>query len=155
MLVFLVGCASEYSGFREIKIPDESIGTVMLPDNWNFITDNGWLYIEDSETGDIIAFQHSRGLHYWIASEEYDEREFNPSYEYEKIGVIDYITGNSNLSNCSLGEYIIDVENIQLYEIYFTSGQDYHYSIFFVFISDEIDLKILEKISKSYDSNIE
>ncbi|MDD4070525.1 MAG: hypothetical protein PHF05_08790 [Candidatus Izemoplasmatales bacterium] len=148
----LLGCSSKYEGYQEVKIPDEMLGTIMMPNNWQFEVINEWIYIMDNDTGSIIAFQYYKGLYYWVGTEEHNELIFNPQYDgYEKLSVVKDLTGNSNLSNCNLFEFNIDGENSEILGLYFTSNIDFHYSIEFIFIALEINQKILINIADSYN----
>jgi hypothetical protein len=61
-----------------VKIPDEMLGTIMMPNNWQFEVVNEWIYILDNDTGSIIAFQYYKGLYCWLGTEEHNELIFNP-----------------------------------------------------------------------------
>ncbi len=155
MLLLLIGCASKYEGYQEVKIPDENIGSVMIPNNWEFVTEAGWIYIVDSNTNDILAFEYARGNYYWVGTQNYDERQFNPLYvDYLQKETVQDLTGNSNLSNCYILEFEIDGNTKDLLSLVFTSFDDSRYSIKFIFDSSEIDQTILINIADSYDSEI-
>ncbi|XMB72169.1 hypothetical protein RJI07_08680 [Mycoplasmatota bacterium WC30] len=151
----MLSCKSKYDGYYEVKIPDENLGTVTLPSNWYFDVDDEWIYVKDIDTKELIAFEYYKGYYYWLGNELFDELQFNPKYDYYiEIELIDYITGNSNLSNCNLYEFDISGENSNVLGIYFTSVEDPDYSIEFLFVDSDFNQEILINITKSYDAEI-
>lgn len=156
VLVTLVGCRQDMTGFHEVKIPDEMLGRVWLPDDWNIITTDSWMYIVSSETGEVLAFQYSKRDAYWVDSQKFLLYEVNPNFsDYVELEVIDHLTGNSNLSNCAITEFLVDEEKMELLDIYFMSGINTLYVVHFVVLSGKIDQTDLIKVSKSYDRRIE
>lgn len=81
----------DYDGFIRYDIPDELVGTVMLPEEWEIvIDDDGWIQIMDTSTEEVIAEEIQRC---WYSREKnYDEN--NP--KYSEIFPLEYVWGTSH-----------------------------------------------------------
>ena len=75
LILYLSGCGlgighdGDYEGFYSTKIPTDSTlrGTIKIPNEWEFITEDGVIQLIDKETKEVIAEQIVQG-HFEIIS---------------------------------------------------------------------------------------
>ena len=74
LLFTLGGC--RYKGYYETKIPTDSTlrGTIKIPNEWEFITEDGVIQLIDKETKEVIAEQIVQG-HFELISNIYGKDE--------------------------------------------------------------------------------
>lgn len=149
LIICITGCTniSQYEGFKQVKIPDDRIGTAYIPNNWEFYKNNECLYIRDINSQEIVAIEYmkSDGI-----------SEINPNIqEYTEIVKLKDLTGNSNKSNCYLFRYEVNGETLDLIRLSFASTTDESETrvILFVFLDQNMDEDIIIKISKSYNAS--
>jgi hypothetical protein len=149
LLILLTGCVNskQYEGYIQVKIPDNRIGTVYIPEEWAFYEEDNWIYIKDINSSEIIAIEY-------IKSE--GVQELNPYVaEYTEILKLRDLTGNSNNSNCYVFRYEVNGESLDLIRLSFASlaDEDVTRVILFVFLDPNINEDIIIKISKSYNAS--
>ena len=76
LLFTLGGC--RYKGYYETKIPTDSTlrGTIKIPNEWEFITEDGVVKLIDKETKEVIAEQIVQG-HFELISNIDGKRIYN------------------------------------------------------------------------------
>jgi hypothetical protein len=149
LLILLTGCvnSNQYEGYIQVKIPDNRIGTVYIPEEWAFYEEDSWIYIKDINSSEIIAIEY-------IKNE--GAQELNPYVaEYTEILKIRDLTGNSNNSNCYVFRYEVNGESLDLIRLSFASlaDEDVTRVILFVFLDSNINEDIIIKISESYNAS--
>ena len=143
----LTGCVN-YEGYKRVDIPNEQLGSVMLPENWEIISQEGWMTIFDAETKEIVAEELTHGCFYSIGGNYTDERVYNP--KYSDYVLLEGITGSGN-SNCgqySIRKYNNGQSDVELKILYFF-GRDSNYCSEFCMVQD-VSIDVLSKIAKSY-----
>lgn len=149
ILFYLTGCvvAWQYEGYNIVKIPDERIGTVYLPDEWFFYEENNWIYIKEIYSSEIVAIEYLKSEGTQVLNTDVTE--------YIEIMKIRDLTGNSNKSNCYMFRYQVDGETMDLIRLSFASlsGDEVTRVILFVFLDPNINEDIIIKMSKSYNAS--
>lgn len=143
ILACLTGCIN-YEGYERVDLPNEQLGSVMLPENWEIVSNEGWMTILNTDTEEVIAEELRQG--YYINNT--DERAYNP--KYSGYAFVEYISGsgNSNGGQYSICKYNNGQLEIELKTLSF-SGRDSRYDSTF-YILQEVSIDILSKIAKSY-----
>lgn len=148
-LCLLTGCTN-YSGYKDVKIPDDNIGTLKIPNHWQFEVDDDWIQIIDTEKNEIIGIQWDKGLYYYTGTVLYDERLFNPYFDnYERVKS-DLKSGNSN--GAQWGDNTWEMSSITYYYkfLLFNGSEDSSYNIRIIIIDNSIEDSVLSNIAKSY-----
>ena len=160
LLFTLSGC--RYKGYYETKIPTDSTlrGTIKIPNEWEFITEDEVIQLIDKETKEVIAEQivqgHMNFSHY--PQNDYvdpiftniENLKFNPNinFDIKNVEKYDYVKGYSN----AIVYYEFESEQknyiVLKFEIYDDKDLNPYYLFMFFY---DIDEKIeLEKIINSY-----
>lgn len=147
--LLLTSC-KDYLYYKDVEIPDENLGSVKIPNNWEFRIVDEWIHIIDIENDETIGIQWYKGIYYRIGQEIRDEREFNPYFEEYIILSSSFSSGNSNGSQW--GTVSFKEENITYaYRlIYFIGSLESSYLSEIVIISELIEDSVLSNVAKSY-----
>ena len=147
--LLLTSCI-DYSDYKDVKIPDDNIGTVKIPNHWEFEVIDDWIHVVDTAKDETIGIQWYKGVYYTIGSHVYDERIYNPYFDnYTRLSS-SFVSGNSNGSQW--GQVSFEKEDI-LYEyrlIYFIGSLDSSYLTEIIIIDELVDDVVLSNIAKSY-----
>jgi hypothetical protein len=147
--LILTSCIN-YSNYKDVKIPDDNIGTVKIPNHWEFKVIDDWIHIIDTEKDEIIGIQWDKGLYYYVDTILYDERLFNPYFDdYERVKS-DLKSGNSN--GAQWGHNTWEMSSISYdYKFFlFNGSEDSSYNIRIIMIDNSIKDSVLSDIAKSY-----
>lgn len=146
------GCIN-YDGYRRVKLPDEQLGSVMLPENWEVTTENGYLCFKDADSGEIIAEEHFRGIYiydiYYDIEKITDERVYNEKFkDYIELEGIEG-SGNSNGGQYGIFRCMVEGKEMELGSLLFI-GRNSNYSLE-MYVIQEVPSEVLSKIAKSYE----
>ena len=155
LLFTLSGC--RYKGYYETKIPTDSTlrGSIKIPNEWEFITEDGVVKLIDKETKEVIAeqivqghFEHKKIDGNRIYNE--DKLTFNEhiKYDIKNPNNYEYVMGYSNAVykyKYSENNQVFDVFKIRIYNDHDLSN----YYLMLIIYAD-IEAEKLEKIIKSY-----
>lgn len=143
--------------FCRLSRDDENIGYIHIPEEWEIITIDGWMYIvdtaADSENTDYIAVEYYYGTYSngGNANDTWDTRVFNDYFsEYSEVihdGILLYSTGSYLLTY----EFDHLETEVEFYGLELNSHIDSYYQVMFVFVDKSIDESILTKITYSYE----
>ena len=149
-------CACRY-GMTEHEIPTdtERKATVYLPDNWKFAVEDGIIYIKDGDK--IVAREvyeewrikyYLEGMHY----DNKDELNINPELSENLKDLSNYEVIEDDIFACDIYE-VVDGDAVR-YAIYFTVTnspvRNGAHVLFLLFESEYSNIKILQKITKTY-----
>lgn len=77
-----------YAGFVRYDLPDDLVGTVMLPGQWETVTDKrGWIQFVDTTTGEVVAEQIRRVRY------RNDREEEERNSKYADLFPLEYVFG--------------------------------------------------------------
>lgn len=156
LLFNIFGC--RYKGYYEAKIPTDSTlrGTIKIPNEWEFITEDGIVKLINKDTKEVIAEQIVQG-HFELVGNiddnkiwNEDKLKFNDCLEYDikNSNNYEYVKGYSNAIyrySYSEDNQVFDVLDIGIY--YDHNLSDYYLMLI---IYEDIEEEKLEKIIKSY-----
>lgn len=156
LLFTLSGC--RYKGYYETKIPTDSTlrGTIKIPNEWEFITEDEVIQLIDKETKEVIAEQIVQG-HFEIISNIDGNRIYNEDklafnehtkYDIKNPNNYEYVKGYSN----AVYKYKFS-ENNQEFNvleigIYYDNVLSDYYLMLIIYA--DIEDEKLEKIIQSY-----
>ncbi len=154
---FYSQCSQDYDGYRRVNLPDEQLGSVMLPENWEVTTEDGYMYFLDADSGEVIAEEHFRGIYihdlYYDSSgklceEITDERRYNEKFEnyVESEGI--EASGNSNGGQYGIFLCMYEGREFEMRSLLFI-GTNSHYSLE-MYVLQEVSTEVLSAIAKSY-----
>lgn len=149
-LGFLTGC-TDYSDYKEVKIPDDNLGRVKIPNHWEFEVVDDWIQIIDTTKDKVIGIQYYKGDYYMINQTVHDERLYNPyfdDYEFIAEGIT---SGNSNGGNYGYKEIKVDGIKRNYSYLLFNGIKNHRYDIAVIMIGDSVEDSILSNIAKSYE----
>ena len=142
------GCIN-YDGYRRVNLLDEQLGSVMLPENWEVTTENGYMYFLDADSGEVIAEEHFRGRYYHIGNKTIDERRYNEKFEnYVRVEGIEG-SGNSNGGQYGVFLCMYEGKELVMRRLFFF-GSDSSFSLE-MYVLQEVSTDVLSKIAKSYE----
>lgn len=148
-ILLLTSCI-DYSDYKDVDIPDENLGSVKVPNHWEFEVIDGWIQIINTETDKVIGIQYYKGDYYIINQIVHDERLYNPYFdEYESIWW-DYESGNSNGSQFGVRRLEKNEDIFEYRFIRFDGYSDSKNDIEIIIIDDLVENSILSNIAKSY-----
>lgn len=156
LVLGLSGCG--YEGYYKVKIPTDSTlrGTIMIPNEWEFITEENIIKLIEKDTKEVIGEQIVQG-HFEIISNIDGNRIYNEDklafneyikYDIKNPNNYEYVKGYSNAVykyKFSENNQIFDVLDIGIY--YDHDLGDYYLTLI---IYADIEDEKLEKIIKSY-----
>ncbi|MGD9909853.1 MAG: hypothetical protein AB7U79_04510 [Candidatus Izemoplasmatales bacterium] len=143
IVFFLIGCSSNSNGYQKVNIPDEKLGSVELPLDWDFVESDGWISIINSDTQESLAIEEYHGM--------YGEWAYNEYFEsYSRIELISSDYSGSTGAHFSLYRFSTPDGEMELYTIFMQSNNDPGYSTSFVFLVEAMDTTILQEIIASY-----
>ena len=156
LLFTLSGC--RYKGYYETKIPTDSTlrGSIKIPNEWEFITEDGVVKLIEKETKEVIAEQIVQG-HFELISNIDGNKIFNNDkltfnecikYDIKNPNNYEFVMGYSNAVykyKYSENNQVFDVLDIGIY--YDHDLSDYYLMLI---IYADIEEEKLEKIIKSY-----
>ena len=153
--ILLCGCYN-YTGWHKEVIPTntEYKGTIKIPDEWHFESNEGIVSIKDQEENEVAIeiFQGTR-FNGYIGDERvdnWDELEINhlEGYELEKEENYTFIRGTSSASY--IYQYSDDIhENYCLRMTIYDNSDDIYYSLAIIFLI-EIEYEDVNKMAESY-----
>lgn len=145
---FYSQCSQDYDGYRRVNLPDEQLGSVMLPENWEVTTEDGYMYFLDADSGEVIAEEHFRGMYYHIGNTTTDERRYNE--KFENYVWIEGIKGSGNSNGGQYGVFLCMYEGREfvMRRLYFFGGNS-NYSLE-MYVLQEVSTEVLSAIAKSY-----
>ena len=153
--ILLCGCYN-YTGWHKEVIPTntEYKGTIKIPDEWHFESNEGIVSIKDQEENEVAIeiFQGTR--HYGYIGDEkvdnWDELEINhlEGYELEREENYTLIRGTSSASY--IYQYSDDAhENYCLRMMIYDTPNNINYSLAIIFLI-EIEYEDVDKMAESY-----
>lgn len=148
-ICFLFSGCINYDGYRRVNLLDEQLGSVMLPENWEVTTENGYMYFLDADSGEVIAEEHFRGRYYHIGNKTIDERRYNEKFEnYVRVEGIEG-SGNSNGGQYGVFLCMYEGKELVMRRLFFF-GSDSSFSLE-MYVLQEVSTDVLSKIAKSYE----
>lgn len=148
-LGLLTGC-KDYSEYKEVKIPDDNLGRVKIPNHWEFEVVDDWIQIIDTKKDEIIGIQWDKGLYYYVGTVLYDERLFNPYFDdYERVKS-DLKSGNSNGAQWGDNTWEMSSISYDYKFLLFNGSEDSSYNIRIIIIDDSVEDSVLSNIAKTY-----
>lgn len=153
IFLLLAGCTN-YEGYQRLKMPDEYLGTVMLPETWEILERdeaNDFIRFADRESGNIIAEEYSRGIYISYGNGSViDERIYNEKFKNYRLKESVESSGNSNGGQYSILRFLFEGEVIETGRLWFSGYPgDSNYSVEFYFLCS-VEKETLSKIAKSY-----
>lgn len=148
-LCLLTGC-TDYSEYKEVKIPDDNMGTVKIPKHWQFEVVDDWIHIIDTTKEKVIGIQYYKGDYYTIHQTVYDERLYNPYFDNYEFIVEGITSGNSNGGNYGSKEIKVNEMKHNCRYLLFNGTTNHRYDIEIIMIDDSIEDSVLSNIAKSY-----
>ena len=156
-ICFLFSGCINYDGYRRVNLLDEQLGSVMLPENWEVTTENGYMYFLDADSGEVIAEEHFRGIYihdlYYdsngkLCEEITDERRYNEKFEnyVESEGI--EASGNSNGGQYGIFLCVYEGREFEMRSLLFI-GTNSHYSLE-MYVLQAVSTEVLSAIAKSY-----
>ena len=148
-ICFLFSGCINYDGYRRVNLLDEQLGSVMLPENWEVTTENGYMYFLDADSGEVIAEEHFRGRYYHIGNKTIDERRYNEKFEnYVRVEGIEG-SGNSNGGQYGVFLCMYEGKELVMRRLFFF----FLFSSFSLemYVLQEVSTDVLSKIAKSYE----
>ena len=152
------GFFENYSGWHEVEIPTESEfkATIKIPNEWNFVVENGRIKLKDNE-GNVIATEIYEGWRedYYLGTEHYDNKEkmdINPELpeyckdldNYELFKGFEKPCYLYKIENVGIAQYAIKLEIWDMHGVYGS------YMLSFLFDKQYDDTDVFEKMLKSY-----
>ena len=152
------GFFENYSGWREVEIPTDTEvkATIKMPENWNFVVENGRIKIIDTD-GNVIAVECYEDwlYHYYKDGVRYtNKNDLNINSElpesYRNLDNYEYVVGAS--SPCYLYQITVDGKTsyallIEIMDSIQTKGD---YNLLLLFDSSINDIDFFDKIQKSH-----
>ena len=147
---FVLASCTNYDGYKRVKLPDDALGSVMLPNEWVVTKENEKIQFVDANTGDVIAEEYYKGIYIHYGSGELiDERVYNEKFQnYIVIEGVE-ASGNSNGGQYEVFRCRIEASEIKIGSLLFI-GNDSNYSLK-MYTLHEVPSEILSKIAKSYE----
>ena len=146
---FYSQCSQDYDGYRRVNLPDEQLDSVMLPENWEVTTENGYMYFLDADSGEVIAEEHFRGMYYHIGTTTTAERRYNE--KFENYVALEGREGSGNSNGGQYGVFLCMYEGKELVmRRLFFFGSDSSFSLE-MYVLQEVSTDVLSKIAKSYE----
>ena len=151
-VIFITGCSNKYKNYKQVDLPDNKLGSIKIPNNWELFTDNdGWMIIKNSDDDSIIAKQYYYGENYLKGSIRHDSRVYNPYFDDYSFEKTVYKSGNSN--QCQWGVYLVEIEQEIIDYMFLRFGPSgLYYYVKMIIIDEKVDSMIIENIAKSYSS---
>ena len=152
------GFFENYSGWKDVEIPTETEtrATIKLPENWNFVVENGRIKIKDSDEN-VIAVEcfEDWQYDYYNGDNRYtnnDKIDINSELSEPYRNLDNYKFMFSTGAPISLHEIIVDsISTYALkFEIMGSVSKDCTYKLFLVFDSNINDIDFFDKMQKSY-----
>ena len=130
----------DYDGFVRYNIPDELVGTVMLPEEWEIVTDEeGWIQFIDKTTGEVLAEQIDKNYK--------DYNEYN--LKYSEFFPLEYGFGTGY--SCGGQYYIWNTSTgIEIRTWDFYSDIETSYCIRLYILREDFSDEFLRQIASSY-----
>ena len=147
--LLLTSCIN-YSDYKDVKIPDDNIGTVKIPIHWEFIVIDDWIHIVDTVEDEIIGVQYFKGAYYIIDKIIYDERIYNSYFDSYELISNSYTSGNSNGGNWGISTLKKEEITYNYRFVYFSGSEDREHDIEIIIIDSSIEDSVLSDIAKSY-----
>ena len=151
------GFFENYSGWREVEIPTDTEvkATIKMPENWNFVVENGRIKVIDTD-GNVIAVECYEDWHcdYYKGGVYYNnDDELNINSElpepYRNLKNYEMAKGGSTVI---VKKNVVDSKETYALELCIMDSvsEDGEYILFLVFDSNINDIDFFDKMQKSY-----